>query len=485
MRKATLSAIAVAALLAGCAAVGPDHQTPTVALDERFINAGASGSNTQAPGEDIARFWRGFSDPALNALVDRALAANTDIRLAQARLQEARALQGEADAAARPGVAIEGSAQRSVTPLTQQPGASRSDRTGNSYDASFIAGWELDLFGRVRRTREAAAAQVSAGEAGLHAAHVAVTAEVARLYLELRGQQERLRVTEANLVNQRESLRITEARLEAGRARQLDVASARALVASTEAVLPALQSQIETTAYRLATLSAQAPRAVLDQLAPARPLPSLPVTDLATLPVGTPQQWLQRRPDVTAAERRLAAATAGIGIARSELYPRVSLTGLLGFNASRLGVLFTSDAARYSLGVGLSWTPFDFGAIRSRIAASEARSQQALVQFEQTVALALEETEGAFSAFNRSAQRVARLEEAARHADEAAQLARARFEAGVTDFQAVLQAERELLSIREQLVQAQVGTGTALVAVYRAIGGGWAPSPTISAAGPR
>ena len=482
MRKASLSTIAFAALLAGCAAVGPDHQTPAVALDDRFINAGATGSNAQAPGEDIARFWRGFNDPALDALIDAALAANTDIRLAQARLQEARALQGEADAAARPGVAIEGSAQRSVRPQTQQPGASRSERTGNSYDASFIAGWELDLFGRVRRTREAAAAQVSAGEAGLHAAQVAVAAEVARLYLELRGQQERLRVTEANLVNQRESLRITEARLEAGRARQLDVAGARALVASTEAVLPALQSQIETTAYRLATLSAQAPRAVLGQLAPARPLPSLPVTDLATLPVGTPQQWLQRRPDVTAAERRLAAATAGIGIATSELYPRVSLTGLLGLNAARLGDLFSSDAARYSLGAGLSWTPFDFGAIRSRIAASEARSQQALVQFEQTVALALEETEGSFSAFNRNAQRAARLEEAARHAEEAAQLARARFEAGVTDFQAVLQAERELLSIREQLVQAQVGTGTALVAVYRAIGGGWAPAPTGTAA---
>jgi len=472
LSRFTPAGLVLAALLTGCAAVGPDHETPAVALDERFINAGATGSNAQAPGEDIARFWRGFNDPALDALIERALSANTDIRLAQARLQEARALQGEADAAARPGVGIEGSAQRSVAPQTQQPGASRSERTGNSFDASFIAGWELDLFGRVRRTREAAAAQVSASEAG-HAAHTAVAAEVARDYLQLRGLQERLRVTEASLLNQRESLRITEARLEAGRARQLDVAGARALVASTEALLPALQAGIEAAAYRLATLTAQPPRTVLADLALPRPLPSLPVTDLATLPVGTPQQWLQRRPDVIAAERQLAAATAGIGIARSELYPSVSLSGLLGFNAARLGDLFTSDAARYALGVGLSWTPFDFGAIRSRVAASEARAQQGLVVFEQTVALALEETEGAFSGFNRNAQRAERLMEAARHADEAAQLARARFEAGVTDFQAVLQAEREVLSIREQLVQAQVGTAAALVAVYRAIGGGW------------
>jgi NodT family efflux transporter outer membrane factor (OMF) lipoprotein len=475
MLKASLTTMATAALLAGCAAVGPDHQTPAIALDERFINAGASGVNTQAPGEDIARFWRGFNDAQLDALIARALAANTDIRLAQARLQEARALQGEADAASRPGVGIEGNAQRSVTPQTQQPGASRSERTRNSFDANFIAGWELDLFGRVRRTREAAAAQVSASEAGLHAAHTAVAAEVARYYLELRGQQERLRVTEASLVNQRESLRITEARFDAGRANQLDVAGARALVASTEAVLPALRSQIETSAYRLATLTAQAPRTVLADVALPQPLPSLPVTDLASLPVGTPQQWLQRRPDVIAAERRLAAATAGIGIARSELYPSVSLSGLLGFNAPRLGDLFSSDAARYSLGVGLAWTPFDFGAIRSRIAASEARAQQGLVQFEQTVALALEETEGAFSGFNRNAQRAQSLDAAARHADEAAQLARARFDAGVTDFQAVLLAEREALGIREQLVQAQVGQAAALVAVYRAIGGGWTP----------
>ncbi len=482
MLKASLSTIALAVLLAGCAAVGPDHQTPAVALDERFINAGASGVNAQAPGEDIARFWRGFNDAKLDALIERALAANTDVRLAQARLQEARALQGEADAASRPGVGIDASAQRSVTPLSQQPNASRSERTGNTFDAGFIAAWEIDLFGGIRRSREAAAAQVSASEAGLHAAHTAVAAEVARNYLELRGLQERLRVTEASLVNQRESLRITEARFDAGRANQLDVAGARALVASTEAVLPALQTQLDVTAYRLATLTAQAPRAVLADLALPQPLPTLPVTDLATLPVGTPQQWLQRRPDVRAAERRLAAATAGIGIARSELYPRVSLSGLLGFNAPRLGDLFTSDAARYSLGVGLAWTPFDFGAIRSRIAASEARAQQGLVQFEQTVALALEETEGAFSGFNRNAQRAQSLDAAARHADEAAQLARARFDGGVTDFQAVLLAEREALGIREQLVQARVAQAGALVAVYRAIGGGWIPTDQSQAA---
>ena len=253
------------------------------------------------------------------------------------------------------------------------------------------------------------------------------------------------------------------------------LASTRAstLVATTEAALPLLQNAIERTLFRLATLTAQTPRALLGSLAAPAPLPGLPVTDLATLPVGTPSQWLLRRPDLIAAERQLAAATARIGVAQAEFYPRITLSGLLGLNAATLGKLIDGDAARYSLGAGLSWTPFDSGQIRARIAASEARAQASLASYDQAVAAALEETEGAFSSYTRSAQRAAQLTRAATSAEEAAQLARLRFEAGVTDFGVVLDAEREALSSRDQLVQAQVGTATALVTVYRALGGGW------------
>jgi multidrug efflux system outer membrane protein len=334
----------------------------------------------------------------------------------------------------------------------------------------------------VRRTREAAAARVGASEAGLHAAHTAVAAEVALNYLELRGLQQRLQVVETSLVNQRDALRITDARVEAGRGTQLDLARSRGLVASTEATQPLLQTAIERSVFRLATLTAQPPRALLAELGTPAPLPGLPVTDLAALPVGTPEQWLQRRPDLIAAERELAAATANIGVAKAELYPRLSLSGLLGFNAARLGDLTESESARYAVGAGISWTPFDFGAIRSRIRASEARAQQSLASFEQTVAVALEETEGAFSGYTRTAQRTGRLEVAARNADEAAVLARARFEGGVTDFLPVLDAEREVLNLRDQLVQAQVGTATSLVNVYRALGGGWTPPPATDTA---
>jgi len=213
---------------------------------------------------------------------------------------------------------------------------------------------------------------------------------------------------------------------------------------------------------------------VLESLQTPAPLPGLPATDLAALPLGTPEAWLARRPDIIAAERSLAAATANIGVATSDLFPRISLSGLLGLNAATLGRLGNSDSAVYSLGAGVSWTPLDFGLLRSRIRATEARAQQSLASYEQTLALALEETEGALSGYNRNAQRAARLDRAARSAEQAAVLARLRFDAGYSDFLAVLDAEREVLLNRDQLVQAQTGTAMALVGVYRALGGGWA-----------
>lgn len=470
-----LAAAAIAVLALGACAVGPDYRRPETALDAGFVNAGASATRSEAPAADIARFWRGFGDPVLDELVDRALAANGDVRIAAARLQEARAgLQG-ARAELLPTFGASANASRALAPQYLYPGVSRADRTGNAFDAGFVANWEIDLFGGTRRSGEAAAARVDAGEAGVQAARTAVAAEVARNYLELRGLQQRRQVAEASLVNQRESLALTEVRLDAGRGTQLDVARARSLVDSTEATLPALQAAIDRTAFRLATLSAQSPAAVLAKLQAPQPLPSLPVTDLAALPVGTPEQLLQRRPDLIGAERQLAAATADIGVATADLFPRLSLTGLIGFASDRLSALGRSGSEQYSLGAGLGWTLIDFGRVRARIGASEARAQQALASYEQTVALALEETEGALTQFTRDAQQAERLASAARNAEEAARLARLRFDAGAVDFLIVLDADRQTLAARDALVQSQVGQAASLVAVYKALGGGWTP----------
>ena len=314
---------------------------------------------------------------------------------------------------------------------------------------------------------------MQAGEAGVLAAQRLVGAELATQYLALRALQQRLVVAQESLANQRETQRIVKARAELGRGTPLDVARANALVESTEVSLPALQGAIERSALRIATLAGRTPRATLALLAEAKPLPSLPATSAESLAVGSPAGLLERRPDIRVAERQLAAATAAIGVARADLYPRISLVGLLGFTSTRAADLFDAAGRNTNLGASLSWSALDFGRVRNRIGASEARAQAALVQWEQTVQLALEETEGALSSYTRSVQQSARLENAARESAEAARLARVRYEAGAADLLTVLDAERTALAARDALVQSQQGSLTALVAVYRALGGGW------------
>ncbi|MFM9914953.1 MAG: efflux transporter outer membrane subunit [Rhizobacter sp.] len=479
---AAAAALSLTLLASGCALVGHDYQAPAAKLDASFIGAGATNINRETVAADIATFWRGFNDAELSALVERSLQANGDIRIAQARLQESRALRTEVDASTLPSVGIEGNAKRSISPPSSVFQSSRSQRTGANFDASFVANWELDFFGVERRAKESAAAQVGASEASLGAVQTSVAAEVARNYLEVRGLQLRHAVTQASLVNQRESLVIAQARVDAGRGTQLDLERALTLTASTEAALPSLLAAIDLGIYRLATLSAQPPADLRARLATPAPLPGLPVTDLSALPMGTPQQWMARRPDVAAAERQLAAATAEIGVAEGELYPSISVSGLLGLASTKLGNLTDSQSRRYSVGAGISWTLLDFGRIRARIAASEARTLQSLASYEQTLATALEETEGSFAQFSRNAQRRESLARAEHSASEASRLARLRYEAGVTDFLAVLDADRELLSARDALAQADTANATSLVAVYRALGGGWtgpvtAPAP--------
>ena len=290
----------------------------------------------------------------------------------------------------------------------------------------------------------------------MHAAQTAVAAEVARNYLELRGLQLRLAVARDSIVNQRESLRLTEARLDVGRGTQLDVARAQTQLDSTEAILPTLQAAIDRSSYRIATLVAEPLRDVAARLATPRLLPTLPVTDLSALPLGTPEQLLRRRPDLVQSERQLAAATADIGVATADLFPRVSLIGLIGFATNQLSGFGQSSSQQYSLAAGLTWPLLDFGRVRSRISASEARALQALAGYEQTVATALEETEGALSQFSHSAEQTDKLATAARSAEQAARLSKLRFDAGAVDFLIVLDAERQSL-VRPRRARAGAG----------------------------
>lgn len=402
--------------------------------------------------------------------MEQALQGNVDVKLAQARLQEAQANAGEARAGQLPSIGASGGVAR-VDP----PGSVGSSA---QYSVGGNVNWELDFFGRNRRASDAAAALVTASQAGVSAAQRVLTAEVATQYLNLRGLQQRLRVAQEALMNQRESLRIVSARQELGRGTPLDVARARALVEATEASLPALQALVERATFRLATLTGQTPRSVATTVAApsgeARLLPTLPFADLGKVAAGTPQTLLQRRPDVRVAQAQWVAASANTDVARADLFPRISLTGLLGFTSNRLSNFGDADSRNHSAGAFLTWPLLDFGRVRSRIAASEARTLQALLVYEQTVLLALEETEGALAQFNRNIEQTQRLENAAIASEEAARLARIRFEAGASDFLTVLDSERSVLQARDALVQAQTGTVTSLVGVYRALGGGWA-----------
>lgn len=465
--------------LHGCA-VGPDYRQPAVAVDPSFIGAGASAIDSQNPGEELAAFWRRFDDPALTELIERAIAANYDVRIAQARLHEARAGLAGARASEFPELDVSGGASRGLQPAYLLPGETRGQRTGNVLDGHFVANWELDFFGHNRRATESAAAQVDAAEAGVHAARTVVIAEVARTYLELRGIQLRYAVAQRSLENQSQTLHLIIVRSGAGRGTQLDVARASSLYDSTEATLPAMQTAIERDAYRLATLTARSPRQVLAMLQGARPLPALPVTDLSKLPLGTPEQMLRRRPDMVVAERQLASATADIGVATADLFPRISFTGLIGFGSNHGSQFGKRDSEEYSGGAGLIWPLLDFGRVRSRIRANQAAAEQALARYEQTVATALEETEGSLSQFSRNAKQAERLASATESANEATRLSRLRFDAGSVDLLIVLDAERQSLAAQDSLVQAQVGQAVALVDVYRSLGGGWNPESIVA-----
>lgn len=466
------SVIVVALLLAGCA-VGPDYHVPDLKVDTSFISAGSTATDANSASIDLATFWRSFNDPVLSDLVERGISANFGVRIAQARLQEARSALQRASADEFPEIDLSGSAGRALQPAYLFPGLSRGQRTGNAFDGHFIANWELDFFGRNRRAAESASAQVDASEAGVQAARTVVIAEVARTYMDLRGLQLRYAVAVRSLENQRQTLGLISARLDAGRATRLDVVRASSLYDSTQASLPALQAAIEHDAYRLATLTGQAPRLVSVALLASRPLPVLPVTNLSMLPIGTPEQMLRRRPDILLAERQLASATADIGVATADLFPRISLIGTVGLGSNRTSLLGRRDSEENSYGVGLIWPVLDFGRVRARIDASQAVAARALAVYEQTIATALEETETSLSQFSRSARQAQLLDTASGSAEEAARLSRLRFTAGSVDLLIVLDAERQAQTAQDTLVQAQVSQATALVSVYRSLGGGW------------
>ena len=465
MRK--LALLSLAALLSACA-VGPNYVRPEVKTEATFANAKATEYSEQ---DAVARFWTQFGDATLDKLVDDALAANHDLRIALAHVQEARAINRETRLDLAPTVTASGGYTKQRFSAEQDVAVFGRDQA--QYDAGFDASWELDLFGRVRRGVEASRAEVASAEASLRDAQVIVTAEVSRTYFELRGLQTQLAVARRNVENQQETLQLTTARLDAGRGTELDTSRAQAQLSTTLATVGPLEAATTRAIYRLSVLTGREPTALTDLLAPARDLPPLP----GVAAVGDPASLLRRRPDIRVAERDLAAQTARIGVAIGDLFPKVTFTGSVGYVARQAGALGDSGTDTYLIAPGISWAAFDLGRVQARVAGARARNDAALARYEKTVLQSLEETEDALVTHARARERLEHVERAAQASDTAAQIARLRFKSGLVDFLQVLDAERTQLEAEDRLAQGRAEAATSLIAVYKALGGGWEQAP--------
>ncbi|WP_439888613.1 efflux transporter outer membrane subunit [Pseudomonas sp. MBLB4123] len=454
---------ALLALALSACALGPDYRTPATAP--------AQLSHAAAAGHDRSRFealwWQQFEDPTLNQLVEQSLEDNRELRVAFARLRAARAIRDDVANDRLPTVTGRASGEIGKA---QQPGVSERRLNAERYDLGLDLAWELDLFGRIQRQLEASEAQIEVAEADYQQLQVSLIGELVDAYGSLRGAQLRERIARANLDNQRESRGITEQLRDAGVGSELDVLRSDARLAATEASLPQLQAEQVRARNRIATLLGQRPEQLSVDLS-AQPLPAI----AKALPIGDPAELLRRRPDVRAAERQLAAATASIGVATADLFPRVSLSGFLGFTAGRGSQLGASAARAWGVAPTIDWAAFDLGSVRTRLRGAEAEAEGALANYEQRVLLALEESENAFSDYGKRQQRLLALLRQSEASRAAAAQAAVRYREGTVDFLVLLDAERERLAAEDAQAQAEVELYRGIVAIYKALGGGWQP----------
>ena len=455
------AAVLLAALAAAGCAVGPDYHKPHSAPVTL-----ASPEQARFSADRLQRdWWKQLQDPQLDRLIELALARNLDIRIAQARLAESRAALDEKQLDQLPAVTLGGGYERS---LSQANAGAGQRNLAQSYRAGFDATWELDLFGRLRRAAEGAAARSEAQAADLAQTRIVVAAEVARNYFELRGAEQRLAVARANLDSQRDSLRVIQAMVTAGRGDEGDLASARAELETVQASVPVQIAARRLAQYRIAVLAGLRP-VELGELDGDRVLPPLDTR----LPIGDVSALLSRRPDVLAAERNMAAANADVGVATAELYPRIDLGGFLGFVALR-GADFGSSASRaFSVAATANWPAFHLPTALARKRGAVARSDGAVASYEQTVLRAVEELESALTEYGQTQQRLGSLAQAAVHSGRAAELAQLRYREGSAPYLTVLDAQRTLLRAQDAVAVAETESYTRLIALYKALGGGW------------
>jgi NodT family efflux transporter outer membrane factor (OMF) lipoprotein len=469
-------AVLIVLLLSGCT-VGPDYAEPQMAVPAGYLE-GHGTSEAQLDG-----WWRGFGDAQLSALVDRALQQNLDIEMAAARIREARAQERVAGAGSSPQVAADASVTRqriSENAIPVPPGSGGGGGAGfalpgeefTSWRAGFDASWEIDLFGRNRREREAAAARTGAAIWNRRDAEVSVTAEVAGAYLRLRTLQARIANVEAELARLERFEQLVAARTRGGLVTGQDLEQQRSERAAAAAEIPALEAQAKAEIHALGVLTGQTPDALATELAPAAGLPSPPV-----IPAGVPSELLRRRPDIRAAERELAASTADIGVAVADLYPRFSLTVAPAMVSTALGSLLDWGSRSFSAGAALDWPIFDGGRRRANIEVRNAHQEQATIAYRKAVLTGLGDVEDSLSNIQGQRERLAELEQALATATRAEDIARTRYRGGLVTLTDVLQAQARRLSLEERMIETKGALARDTVALVKALGGGWSDEP--------
>ncbi len=502
------AAIAAAALLAACT-VGPDYQAPSPwSPASWFASRKQPSTLASLPVNEPVDpdWWTIFHDPILTGLMRRVAASNLDVRTQEVRLGESRAQARITGADQFP--TLNGNASytreylspRGVVGLLGGGGSSGSNGAGTStqtssnglggtmggvpsaaagggraipsfnlFQAGFDSSWELDLWGRVRREVEGAAANLEAAGEARRQTLVTSLAELARDYVQLRGMQETLRITQENLKSSQESARLSEERFRGGLATDLDVANARAQVEATAANIPQLEQQQEQMVNAISLLLGEPPGALSAELLPPQPVPPVP----PVVPVGLPSDLLQRRPDIRQAEAQLHAATAEIGEAKAEFFPKVSLSGSFALQAVKFKDLGNFGSRTYGLGPSITIPIFEGGKLKGQLELREAQQQEAAINYQKTVLQAFHDVDNALIAYRAEQQRHDRLAAQVRQAQLALGLAQQRFRQGLSDFLEVLTAQRTLLQAQQQLADSSTTVSTNLVALYKALGGGW------------
>jgi outer membrane protein, multidrug efflux system len=452
-------------LLATSCEVGPDYTPPNVNSEDVPGAFGAIKDPAFVPGKtDLTKWWTVFEDPQLNSLIERAAEGNKDLKIAVSRVSEARARLGISNASRLPSVGIGGDVARANDMQT-----GFETRTRSSIGAN--VSWELDVFGRVSREIEAATATYEATEEDERDIQVSLFAEVARAYLSIRALQMQLAAAQRNIESQRKILGLTQARLSAGLASQLDVVQAEGVLAASEAAVPGLRINLAREINTMGVLLGKNPNALHQELSDPKSIPVPPVQ----VTVGVPGDLLRQRPDIRAAERRLAAQTARVGIATSDLYPQFGINANLGLQNTG-GNLFDAASQVFALGPSMRWNVFDGGRIRGQIKVEDARVDQALLLYEQAVLSAIEEVETSMTTFTEQRVRVTAVERAAAAARQALKLSTGLYKDGLISFQEVLDSQRTLFTQESDVAGSRGQAAQALVFLYRALGGGWDPA---------